>query len=296
MLRLTLGAALIVHAATVEAQPVPARDLLTYPLGLVGVPAALGAGAASGMWNPATALLGSGERARLAASGLSSPIDLAFTGQVLHAALVRARLGTVSLGVVRAAITDLVHTETDPQSVGNDIPYGTWVLSLGVARRVREHVVLAGALRWHTGHVATRRKSVLATDAGVVFDGLTSRDIRIGASSFLFTFDSRDTPTFAVAADARLAGRDTLRMLRGGIGLVSTRDASREQYPFLDARAGKLNVRGGPVRVTAYGTTTWRLRLAVELRHAGYTIGIVREDNENGLAPTYQLGIANVFR
>ena len=295
MLRLALRAALFMSAATVGAQGVPGRDLLTYPLGLSGEAQAFGSGAASGLWNPATALVSGGERGRLAIAALNAPIDLGLTAVVLHAAI-RKPIGKLSLSFARASVTDLVHTETDPQSVGNEIEYSTWVLSLGLARRIRQHVVAGVALRWQAGHVYDRTGSALATDAGVVFDGLTTRDLRIALSGFLWTIDSRQSPTLFAAADVRVAGEDTLRTVRAGFGISRTRSAVTEWYPYVDGRAGKVTVRGGPVRMDAYGSSSWRLRIALLLRHAGYTIGVVREDNANGLAPTYQMTVANVLR
>ena len=295
MLRLALRAALVLSAATLGAQRVPGRDLLTYPLGLSGEAAAFGAGAASGLWNPATALLGTNERARLAAGALNAPIVLGLTAQVFHGAI-RKPIGTLSLSVARASVADLVHTETDPQSVGNDIAYHTWVVSIGLARRTSRHVTAGVALRWHSGHVFDHKGSALATDAGVVFDRLTSRDLRIALSGFLWTINANEPPTLFAAADLRVAGRDSLRAVRAGLGMAQTRGATTEWYPFVDGRAGKVSLRGGPVRTDAYGSQTWHFRFAILLRHAGYTIGVVREDNANGLAPTYQMSVANAFR
>src|SRR5258708_4226614 len=135
MLRLALGAAFVLSTTGAGGQRVPGRDLLTHPLGLIGEAPALGSGAGSGLWNPATSVLEPGEHGRLAATALSAPIDVALSGQAFHGAIARTA-GTFSLSLVRAAIADLVHTETDPQSVGNDIPYNTWVVSAGFARRV----------------------------------------------------------------------------------------------------------------------------------------------------------------
>src|SRR4029079_6583907 len=104
MPRLVLGAAMMLLAAEAGAQRVPGRDLLNFPLGLAGEPAALGDGAASGLWNPAPALLSHGERGRLSLAALSAPFDVALSGQVLHGAIAIKSIGTVSVGVTRAAI------------------------------------------------------------------------------------------------------------------------------------------------------------------------------------------------
>ena len=283
-------------AADAGAQRVPGRDLLNFPLGLTGEPAAFGDGPASGLWNPATAVLLPGDRGRVAGAALSAPIDVVLSAQVVHGAFAFKPVGTIFLGVVRAAIQDLVHTETDPQSIGNDIPYSTWVLSAGVARRVHPHIVAGGALRLRSGHVYDTKSTALATDIGLVADGMTRRDFRVAASTYLWSPGSDDAPALAIAADGRVAGTDTIRQVRAGLSVLSTRDGPSEQYPFIEGRFDKIIARGGPVHVDAYGDSSWRLRLAVLLRHGPYTISIAREDNANGLAATYQLGVVSIFR
>jgi hypothetical protein len=296
MQRFVLGAAMLFGAANARAQRVPARDLLNFPLGLAGEPAALGDGPARGLWNPSTSLLGPGERGRIALAALSAPIDVALSGQVVHGAIAVKSVGTLSVGIARAAIQELVHTETDPQSIGNDIPYSTWVISGGIARRLNSHLTAGGAVRLRTGHVYTETSSTIVTDVGFVASDITSRSIRIAASTFLWSPGSDDAPTISVAADARVAGSDTLRQVRGGVSFVTTHDGPAEQYPFVEGRFGKVIARGGLVHLEAYGNTAWRLRMALLLRHGGYTISIAREENANGLAATYQLGVTSIVR
>jgi hypothetical protein len=229
-------------------------------------------------------------------AALSAPIDIALSGQVLHGALAVRSVGTLSFGIVRAAIQELVHTETDPQSIGNNIPYSTWVMSAGIARRVHPHVVAGAAVRWRSGHVFMSKATAIAADVGIIADGITSRDIRIAGSTYLWAPGKDDPPTLSIAADGRVAGADTLRQLRAGLSFVTTDNGPTEEYPFIEARFDKLIARGGPVHLKAYGNSTWRLRMALLLRHARYTISIAREDNANGLAATYQLGVGSVLR
>lgn len=296
MLRLALGAALLVAANGALAQRVPGRDLLTYPLGLAGEPAALGTGPSNGLWNPATTVLGPDETLRLAGAGVSAPIDLALSAQVVGAAFRIRSLGTLSFGLAHAAVVDLVHTETDPQSVGGDIPYTTWLISAGLARAVSNRVSVGGALRWHTGRVMDRTGNAAILDIGAVAHGLTSLDARVGASTFLASPQSGTRPALAAAADARVYQADSVRTLRAGLGLTVADGGGAERFPFVDARFHGVRVRGGPVQVRAYGVTSWRARLAVLLTHSDYTLSVVREDNASGLAPTYQLGVVTVFR
>ena len=296
MLRLAVGALELTCASVGNAQRVPGRDLLTFPLGLTGEAAAFGSGAASGLWNPATGILERGERYRLGAAALSAPIDLALSGQVFHGATAIPALGTVSLSLAHAAVTDLLRTETDPQSIGDEVPYNTLVASVGVARRVQSHLVVGAAARWHTGHIEGRTGQAFVTDAGVLADRLGTVDARLAVSTFLWSFDGSDAPVLNAAMDARVAGTDSLRSLRVGGAYARTRGRSTESYPYVEARFGKFILRGGPVRVNAYTTATWHLRVGVAMRHAGYTLAIAREEDESGLSPTYQLSIANVIR
>jgi hypothetical protein len=296
MTRLAIGVLVLACTTAANAQRVPGRDLLTYPLGLTGEAAAFGSGPASGLWNPATAILGNGERYRLGAAALSAPIDLALSGQVFHGAMAVRSLGTVSLSFTHAAVTDLLHTETDPQSIGDEVPYHTLITSLAWARRMQTHLVIGAAARWHTGQVQGRSGSAFVTDAGVLVDHLTSRDARVACSTFLWTFDGADAPVLSAAADIRVAGADTLHDVRAGAAYERTRGRATESYPYVEARFGKFILRGGPVRIDAYSNATWHLRIAAAVRHAGYTLAVAREENESGLSPTYQLSIANVIR
>ena len=295
MPRLALAALGFLTAASAAAQRIPGRDLLTYPLGLIGEPAALGVDAAGGLWNPASGELGPKDRYRVAVSALNAPIDLSLAGQVLHAASA-LRGGTFTVSLVHASIGSLAHTETDPQSLGDDVPYYTFVASAGWMRRMSPHVVAGAALRWHTGTADGVHAHTFTTDGGVVFDHLAWRDATVGVSTFMWTQSGSDAPVFEFAADARAAGTDSLRAVRAGLARTHTRGAATEWYPYANVRYGKLELRGGPVRVEEFGATTTRMRLAFALHHGTYSVGLVREDNESGLTPTYQLSLANVIR
>jgi hypothetical protein len=200
------------------------------------------------------------------------------------------------VSIAHAAVTDLLHTDTDPQSIGDEIPYSTTVVSVGVARRVDAHFVAGAALRWHTGNVEGQRGSVLATDAGVVLDHLTGQDVRLAASTFLATFRLDDSPVLAFAGDVRVAGADSSRAVRAGMAYQRTRNADTELYPYLEGRFMSVTARGGLVRVDEFSSATWHMRFAVALQHDGYTLSLVREENEGGLNPTYQIAVTSVFR
>jgi hypothetical protein len=281
----------LLFVASIQAQSVPGRDLLFSPLGLTGEPAAFGGGPAAGLWNPATGRLPDDSRFQFALAALNAPVDLAFTGQVLNAGWRVPRVGSIRLSVARAGVADLVRTDTDPQSIGGDVPYSIWVTSIGFARRVHPHVTLGVASRVMAGQVDRARGRRVATDVGIVVDSLTRADVRVAASSFLWAVGATDRPSIAIASDARLIRLDESATLRGGVGLVHTDGATTEVYPFLAARIGRLDVRGGPVHVAGFEATTWRSRLAVVLQQDAFTIGVAREANAAGLTPTYQLSI-----
>lgn len=296
MSRLALGALLAVVAAGAHAQSVPGRDLLGHGLGLTAEGAALAEGAGAGFWNPATAFLPPDMRGRVGAAALNAPIDLSFSAQIVHLAMSFSSLGTVSASVSHAAVSDLIRTDTDPQSIGSDIAYRTIVVSAGLARRLRPHVVGGAAIRWHWGEADQESGNALATDVGVVFDQLTKYDGRIALSTFLVGPGADDAPALTAAADARVAhGPDTAWAVRAGYGFASTRDATTEHYPYVEARYDRLSVRGGPVFVSGYGNSQQRLRLGVNLRQNGFTVGIAREDNAGGLNPTYHLSVVRTW-
>ena len=296
MSRLALGALILAWATAAPGQRVPARDLIAQPLGLTGEAAALGGGAASGFWNPATGLLADGERMRIAAAALNSPIELAFAAQLVHVSAAFPALGTVSASIAHAAVNDLVRTDTDPQSIGGDIPYLTTLVSAGVSRRLSAHAAGGLALRWHWGRADAARSSALAADAGIVIDRLTRADARLALSTFMLTVKATNAPVFAAAGDIRVAGPDSARTIRAGVSFTRQRGALAEWYPYVDARHSKLSVRGGPVYGAGYGASEWRFRLGLALQQAGYAIGIAREDNAGGLSATYQLTVTNIRR
>jgi hypothetical protein len=293
---IVLAVLLLLLAGPLFAQSIPGRDLLFSPLGLTGEAAAFGRGPAAGLWNPATGQLPAAARYRLALAALNAPVDLAFTGQVLSAALRVPHVGVVTGSVIRAGVADLTRTDTDPQSIGGDIPFGIWVTSLGASRAVHEHVTVGAALRWMAGRVDNVRDARFATDVGVLVERLPFRDLRVAASTFLLAPGGSDEATFTGAADLRVAAQDSVAEVRAGLGLVHTARANTELYPNVAARFGRVDLRGGAVRVAAYGATTWRGRLAIALHQDDFTIGVAREGNAAGLTPTYQLSVTTERR
>jgi len=293
---LVLLAASVLSLKVAVAQTVPARDLMASPIGLIGAPAALADGAAAGMWNPATGLLENGDRVRAGVAALNAPVDVALTGQVISLGFRLRSRGSISASLTRAGVADLVRTETDPQSIGGDIPYGIWVSTLGYAHRVTSHLIVGGAARWLSGRVDRERRDRGSVDVGVVADHLGPFDARLAASSFLQTLDAEEPTTLLAAGDARVFQRDSTLVVRAGVGMMRTPRAITELYPHITGQLGRVLLRGGPVHVSAFGTTTWRSRLAITLEQDRFTIGVVQESNTNGLTPTYQIAVSTQRR
>ena len=296
MRRFTFAALLLAGApAAAHAQRVPARDLLDLPLGTLAEPIALAGTVGDGFWNPATAALPAGTRARIGLAALTTPAAQGIGAQTVTAAVAVPRHTTVGLGLTRASLRDVQRTSTDPQTLG-EIGYNTTVASATAARAWR-WVTVGAAARYRVGELDMRRRDALGVDAGVVGRVPLGRDVRVALSSYLWTFGNRgDRPAVAAATDLRLAGTTDERELRGGYSLVATRDLGREDYVHLAGRSGRFAFRGGVLRATAYDIVTWGSRLGVGLQHARYVIGFSREERDTGLPASYQFTLTTSFK
>ena len=82
------GGALVIAASPGNAQSVPARDLLDYPVGALADAPALATGPAGGIYNPATLAPGrhdtSSPTFRLTLGKLSSPGERGLNGELIH--------------------------------------------------------------------------------------------------------------------------------------------------------------------------------------------------------------------
>lgn len=282
--------------AAVGAQPVPARDLLDFPIGTVAEAPALASTVGDGLWNPATVLLANGQRAHVALAALATSAQQGVSAQTLAAAVHLPQDLTVGLGVVRAGVRDLQRTLTDPQTVG-DIPYGTTVGSLTVARRL-SWATGGIAVRYRTGELDGVTRGVLGLDAGAVTRAPTWRDLRVGMASYLWrpAVTSDDRPAITAATDARLAGTSEVRELRAGASLVATRAFGTDSYVHLAGRSGRFAMRGGVVRTRAFGLTSWSTRLGVGLHYARYVVAFSREEGQSGLSPSYQFTLSSSYQ
>jgi hypothetical protein len=280
------------------AQQIPGRDLLEFPIGTLADPPALALHLADGFSNPASILVGPGARGRIGVATLDAGRDQGVSAQVLGVAAAMPSETTVALSLVRASVADLVRTETDPQSVGNDVPYSTTVLSALVARRTRGHFVSGLALRYRSGELDGLRGSAIGLDAGLIADGLFAADGRVAVSSYLWRpgAGSADRATLNVAGDARVTGTDVRHEARLGYGFSYTPYRTREHYYFGSARSGNWEGSAGIGRSITFNQATNRVRLGLDLHYGRYLVGIAREDTGSGLAPTYQFALTATVR
>jgi hypothetical protein len=291
-----VGAA-VLFPGPLSAQRVPGRELLELPIGAIGEPVAIATEGGDGFRNPAALLLPGTLKARGTVATLATGAQ-DVSAQLIAAAYALPDRTTVGLSLVHAAVSGIARTETDPQSVGADVPYNTLVVSATVARRQLEHVVAGASLRYQTGQLDGSRGSTVGIDGGVLVTGLTRRfDARVGASSFLWSPGAGrgDGVGLNVAGDARAVGRDSLASARVGYSFDYTGDLGYEHYGFATGRLGRWEARAGMARNTAFDDTVTLLRFAIGLHYARYTLGVAREDNPAGLAPTYQFMLSAVL-
>jgi hypothetical protein len=280
------------------AQEVPGSELLRFPLGTVDRAAALESAVGDGLGNPAAIALAPDARLRVGAAALQTPSEQGVRGALLAAAGSLPGELTVGLSIARLTVDDLVRTEGDPTTVGDAIPYGTMLLSLGVARRTARYLIGGVAVRYRRGELDGTSDGALGVDFGVLADDLPVRDARVGLSTFLWRPGSRDVDpsTVNLAADLRVLGRDETHQLRAGYAFSTAGSRDREHLGLLSARSGIWEGRAGLARAEAYGgRDDWRTRLGVVVHHAPYAVGIAREENGDGLAAIWQFTLKATF-
>jgi hypothetical protein len=280
-------------APGLRAQQVPGRDLLEFPVATLADAPVLASETGDGIWNPASIALEPEYRARLSAATLNTPADLGVSSHVVSGAAALPRRVTVGLSILRADVADLIRTETDPQTIGGNIPYNTTLVSVDVAQR-REHLVVAAALRYRTGQVDADQRSAVGIDAGAIADGLTPYDLRLAASTFLWRpANAEDEKTrYSVGLDGRVVGHDATREARVGYAFAATERLAREHYVFSSGRLGPLEARVGLGRYSAYEQASWLIRLGVGVHYARYVFGVAREETTAALGAEYQFALS----
>lgn len=290
------GVAMLPMRASAQRDAVPGRDLLAYPIGLLAEPGATGTTLGAGLFNPADVTLPPEARFRVGVASMATPEDIGASAQVVGVAG-RWRSFTWAASMARAAVAGLVRTDSDPLTIANDVPYATVITSIGVGRR-HGQMAWGASLRRRTGQIDLERRTAVAADVGVTARGLTRRDVRLAASTFLLApgRGASDPPSWFVSADTRLAGRDTSRTARAGLAWTATGGRGSELFAYASWRHNAWELRAGPARSSVHGSVDIRLRTAIAVRHAGYAVGIAREELAGGLAPSYQFVLSNTRR
>ena len=281
-----------------NAQRVPGRDLLQYPLGTLAEAPALAVETGDGFQNPAAIRLPDGSFLRGTVVALNTGTDRSVSAQLAAVAVGLPQRITVAFSAARASITGIASTIEDPQPIGHDIPYSTLVLSLTGARRSLQHVTSGIAVRYRTGELDGLHRSTFGLDGGLLAERVFGYDARFGVSSFMWgpgADDSKDA-SFSTAVDARVFGPDSTRQARVGFSYTFDDAASAGHYVFVSGRYSRWIARAGVARTEAFGHHDTALRLALTLRYARYTVGLSREESAGGFDPTYQFVLSGTFR
>jgi hypothetical protein len=292
------AAAALLVASPSEGQRVPGRDLLHYPLGTLAEPSALALDTGDGFQNPAAVQLPANARFRATAVALNTGTDRGVSAQLASLAVALPEQITLGISAAHASIDGIGHTIDDPQPIGRDVPYSTFVLSLTGSRRSLRRVTSAVAVRYRSGEVDGVRRSTFGLDGGVVADRVLGYDARVGISSYLWSPGSGGTEdaSFSFAADGRVFGADSTHQARAGYGYTVADGASDGHYVFATGRLSRWIARVGVARSEPYGHRETTVRLAVGVRYARYTVGLSREESAGGFDPTYQVVLSGIFR
>ncbi len=292
------AAVAILPIAASEAQRFPGRDLLDFPIGTLAEAPALALDSGDGFQNPAAIRLAEGTRARGTAIALNTGTDRGVSSQLIAVAANVPGRFTVGLSAVHAGISGIAETADDPQPIGDDIPYSTFVVSLTGARESTRHITSGVALRYRTGEVDGVNRSTFGLDGGLLVDRLFGLDARFGISSFMWGPGAGEgsDASYTGAVDSRVIGADSTRQARLGYSYTAGEGAAGGHYVFATGRYSRWIARVGVARTSAFGASDTSIRLALILRYARYTVGLSREESAGGFDPTYQFVLSGVFR
>lgn len=281
-------------AAAAVAQRVPGRDLLEFPLGLIADAPPLSSQMTGGLWNPAATAIRSTMRGEIGVAGLTTPQEQGVRLVMLAGSYKIRPAITASLSYAQASVSDLLRTDTDPQSLGGEIPYGTTLVSAGAAM-VRNDLTVGATLRYRYGTVVTEHRGALGMDGGAILNRVAGTPLRLAVSTFLLTPSAKEA-TYLAAADVPLVQRDSTFVVRGGYSVSHTEGRGREDYAFGSSSYRQLDISGGVSQMTLFGNASRRLRLGFGLRYAGYTVAVGREDGAAGISASYQFLLKRAIR
>jgi hypothetical protein len=289
------AASWLLVAGTAAAQAVPGRDLLDFPLGLLAEAPPLSRQMIGGLWNPATAALDGKSRGAIGFAGLTTPQDQGVNLEMLSGSYVVRPRVTASLSFAQASVNDILKTETDPQSLGGEIPYATTITSAGLSA-VHGSSKFGLAARFRSGTVDADHARSLSLDAGAIVDRVAGTPVRLAASTFLFSpARHSEEATYFLAADLPLVRRDSMLVVRGGYSIAHTEGRGREEYGFATATYRQFDASAGVSQAIVFGNRNQRWRLGLGLHYAGYTVAIGREDGAAGFPPSYQFLLTRVL-
>ncbi|MDB4916128.1 MAG: hypothetical protein JWM95_3772 [Gemmatimonadetes bacterium] len=279
--------------SSLGAQQVPGRDLYQFPVGTLAEAPALASAAGGGFWNPATIALAASDKLLFSASALNSSHDQGVSSELATLA-VRLRGGiTAGASMAMSGLSELIRTDTDPQSIGDAIPYSSMVLSAVLAAE-RGPATLGIALRRRSGTVDLSSGRVRSVDVGAVLNRPAGLPFRAAVSSFLLSpARNLERATGVAAAEAFLP--ITKNDLRVGFSYQLDEGGGDDRYLYGSGRIGMLDLRGGMAQQNAFGSTTTRMRLGLGLHYHRYIVGVASEDGTAGLGPTYQFLLTTVI-
>ena len=278
------------------AQQVPGRDLFDFPLGLLAEPAALSSRMAASIWNPAAASLPTPSRWRVGFAGLATPQDQGVRLEMFGAEYRMTNALTANVSFTQASVTDIIRTETDPQSIPGEIPYQTSLMSAGAAAR-RGNATVGLSARYRSASLDVEHAGVFAIDAGAIVDRLLGSPVRVAGSTFLLSPSRhKEAATFMAAADLPVYHRDTTLSTRAGYAIMHTEGRGGDSYLFGTVLYRQFDASAGLSQSRVFGTTNRRLRLGVGLRYAGYDLALGREDGAAGFGASYQFVLTRAFK
>jgi hypothetical protein len=291
-----LGAICITASARAQSREVPGRDLLAFPIGLIAEPAGLPGTGGLGVWSPADAALPVGASWRGSLVALSTPSDLSMSAQ---AATLSHRVGayTVYGSWLRAAVAGIYRTDSDPLTIGNEVPYATSVASLGAARAFGAHLTAGLAARLRTGRLDFDSRRSVALDAGVVADHLTPVDARVAIATFLASpwSTTAERASVSFAADARVSPAAARYRVRAGIASQVTQRGPTDTFANAALWIGGWDVHAGVALTDAYGARNTRSRLGLGFTYAKYHVGLAREASPADLGSSYQFALTTTW-
>jgi hypothetical protein len=294
MCRMTFAAcAAFLALAPASAQQVPGRELYDFPLASMAEAPALATAAGGGFWNPATIALSPTDRFRAALSAFNAPIEQGVSAQVGTVAY-RVRSGlTAGLSVATASVGDILRTDTDPQTIGSEIPYRSTILSAMLAAQ-RGAFTAGLALRRRSATYETANGSAQSVDVGILADRPLGLPFKAGLASFLLSPSRSVERASAVGAVEGYIPWHVEHDLRAGFSYQLDEGGGDERFGYVSGRANVVELRAGLARQIAFNDSNTRLRLGVGVHYAHYLVGVSREDGTAGLGASYQFFLSTV--